>query len=76
MSNMQLTAVRYIQQLPESKLTSALDYLRYLCEQDHPLDAFDYLLAKKASEDTDTETISLDELLQELGISYAELQEV
>ena len=76
MSNMQAMAVRYIQQLPESKLVSAIDYLRYLCEQDYPLDDFDYALAKHAAEDTSTETISLDDLLQELGISHEELQAV
>ena len=30
MSNMQAVAVRYIQQLPESKLSSAINYIRYL----------------------------------------------
>jgi len=36
MTNMQVMAVRYIQQLPENKLNSAVDYLRYLCELDYP----------------------------------------
>jgi len=40
MSNMQVAAVRYIQQLPENKLHSAVDYLRYLCEQEFLLDDF------------------------------------
>lgn len=75
MSNMQDVAVRYIRQLPENKLSSAIDYLRYLCEQDYPLDDYDYALAKRADEDTSTEIITLDELLQDLGISYDELQE-
>ena len=44
MSNMQIAAVRYIQQLPEKKLSSAVDHLRYLYE----LDA----LARRADEDT------------------------
>ena len=69
MSNMQVMAVRYIQRLPESKLGRAVDYLRYLYEQDHPLDDFDYVLAKRADDDTTTETISFDELLQELKAS-------
>ena len=72
---MQVMAVRYIQQLPANKLNSAIDYLRYLCEQDYPLDDFDYALAKHADEDTSIETITFDELLQDLGISYEELQE-
>ena len=74
MSNMQVVAVRYIQQLSESKLNSAVDYLRYLCEQDYPLDDFDYVLAQNADNDKSTETITLDALLQDMGISYEELQ--
>ena len=75
MSNMQVMAVRYIQQLPENKLSSAVDYLRYLCEQDYPLDDFDYVLAQNADNDKSTETITFNELLQSMGISYEELQE-
>jgi len=67
-------AVRYIQQLPENKFSSAVDYLRYLCEQEHPLDDFDYLLARNADSDKSTETITFDELLHDMGISYEELQ--
>jgi hypothetical protein len=74
MSNMQAVAVRYIQQLPENKLSSAVDYLRYLCEQELPLDDFDYLLARNADNDKSTETVTLDALLQDMGISYEELQ--
>jgi len=72
---MQVMAVRYIQQLPESKLGSAIDYLRFLCEHNHPLDDFDYILAKQADMDTSTESTSLDDLLLDLGISYEEIQE-
>ena len=74
MSNMQVAAIRYIQQLPESKLNSAVDYLRYLCEHDYSLDDFDYVLARNADNDKSTETITLDALLQDMGISYEELQ--
>ena len=74
MSNMQIVAVRYIQQLPENKLSSAVDYLRYLCEQDYPLDDFDYVLAQNADNDKSTETITFNALLQDMGISYEELQ--
>ena len=74
MSDLQVTAIRYVQQLPENKLSSAIDYLRYLCEQSYPLDEFDYALAKRADEDTSAEIISFDELLQELGINNEELQ--
>jgi len=71
---MQVVAVRYIQQLPENKLSSAVDYLRYLCEQELPLDDFDYLLARNADDDKSTEATTLDALLQDMGISYEELQ--
>jgi len=74
MSSMQIIAVRYIQRLPENKLSSAVDYLRYLYEQDYPLDDFDYALAERADRDASTETITFDELLQDLGINYEELQ--
>ena len=75
MSDKQVMAVRYIRRLPREKLDSAVDYLRYLCEDGATLDEFDYALAKQADEDTSTETVSLDALLQDLGISYEELQE-
>ena len=75
MPNMQTVAVRYIHRLPENKLRSAIDYLRYLCEQDYPLDDYDYELSSRADKDTDTETIAFDELLLDLGITYGDLQE-
>ena len=75
MSNMQIEAIRYIKQLPESRLNSALEYLRFLCEQVHLPDDFDYALARQADEDTSEETIAFEVLLQDLGISYEELQE-
>ena len=74
MPNMQAIAVRYIKYLPENKLSSAVDYLRYLYEQDYPLDDFDYELAKRADLNTHTETVTFDELLEDLGISHEELQ--
>ena len=75
MSSMQIEAIHYIRQLPESRLSGVLEYLRFLCEQTHPLDDFDYALAKQADEDTSEETITFEALLQDLGITYEELQE-
>ena len=75
MSSMQIRAIRYIQRLPDNKLGSAVDYLRYLYEQGPYLDDFDYALAQRADEDTSSETVAFDDLLQDLGISYEELQE-
>jgi len=73
MSAMKIKAVRYIERLPESKLSSAVDYLRYLYEQEYPLDEHDYFLAEQADNDTSNETISFDELLIDLGINRDEL---
>ena len=75
MSNMQAAALHYIQRLSGEKLNSALDYLRYLCEQDHPLDEYDYELSRLADEDTSTETISFEQAMQQMGISYEDLQD-
>jgi hypothetical protein len=60
--------------LPENKLSSAVDYLRFLCEHDYPLDEFDYALAKQADNDKSTETITFDALMKDIGINYDELQ--
>jgi hypothetical protein len=68
-----MRAVEFIRALPEDKLPSAVDYLRYLSEQGDALDDFDYELAKMADEDTDGETVSFDMLLQEVGLTYADL---
>ena len=42
--------------------------------QDTPLDTFDYELAKRADNDTATETIAFDEIIDDLGIGCDELQ--
>ncbi|MDR0324512.1 MAG: hypothetical protein LBI19_00265 [Oscillospiraceae bacterium] len=73
MSAIRMKAVEFIRDLPEDKLSSAVDYLRYLSEQGDALDDFDYELAKMADEDTDGETVSFDALLQEVGLTYADL---
>ena len=73
MSYEQNEAVFYLKKLSDDKLSSALSYLRFLYEQDYPLDDFDYELAKRADNDTDTETITFDEVLTEAGLSYADL---
>ena len=75
MSGMQLTAIRYIEQLSDSKLCSAIGYLRYLCGEDYPLDDFDYELARRADMDLSEDAISFDELLDRLQISHEELQD-
>ena len=43
--------------------------------QKTPLDDFDYELAKRADENLDTETISMDDLLSEFGIDPKEIYE-
>jgi len=71
-------AIRYMKELPENKLASVLDYIRYIHssqEVDPPLDGFDYELAQKASERTKRETISFDEALKQVGMTYADIQD-
>ena len=68
MTKIQDEAVRYIMDLSTEKLYSAVDYLKFLSEQDAPLDEFDYQLAREADEDTDTETVTHEELCARYGI--------
>jgi len=66
-------AVFYIKKLSEDKLVNAISYLRFLYEQDYPLDDFDYELAKSADDDFDDETLTFDEVMKELGLTYDDL---
>ena len=43
-------------------------------EESYPLDDYDYQLAKEADEDTDTETVSFDDVLLACGLTYEDLQ--
>jgi len=73
----QTKAIQYIQKLSESRLNSALDYLRYLYEQDenYPLDEFDYELSRRADEAVDNETVSFDEVMLKSGLTYEDIQD-
>ena len=73
MSYNQNKAVFYLTKISDDKLSNAISYLRFLYEQDYPLDDFDYELAKCADNDTDTEIITFDEMLQEAGLTYDDL---
>ena len=67
--------IQYVNTLAEEKLEMALDYMKYLhWRKFTPLDEFDYELARRADESKDEETISFDELLEECGLTYADLQ--
>ena len=70
----QAKEIEYLLELPEDRLNSAFDYLSYLHGKQYPLDDYDYQLAKEADEDTDTETISFDEVLIKCGLTYDDLQ--
>ena len=74
--DMKNTAIKYIHGLSDNKLSSALDYLRYLYEQeqDYPLDDFDYELSKRADEAADTETISFEDVLHKSGLTFENIQ--
>jgi len=54
-------AIEMINEMPEEKLISACDFLRYLSGQPIPLDDYDYELARAADEDTDDTTVSMQE---------------
>jgi hypothetical protein len=75
MSALLQTTVFYARHLSEEKLRSASDYLRFLYEQDRPLDAFDYELAARADAEVDPETVSFDAVLKHLGLTDADLQD-
>ncbi|MCL2616467.1 MAG: hypothetical protein FWD96_02330 [Defluviitaleaceae bacterium] len=77
MIDTQTKAIQYIQKLSESRLNSALDYLRYLYEQDenYPLDEFDYELSRRADEAVDNETVSFDEVMLKSGLTYEDIQD-
>jgi hypothetical protein len=64
------TAVKYLHDLPEEKLYSAVDYLRFLAAQNYPLDDFDYELAKRADNDTSTETTPFGDAYRQLGSNF------
>ena len=75
MSALLESTVFYARHLPEDKLRNANDYLRFLYEQDRPLDAFDYELAAHADKDDDQETVSFDAVLNHLGLTNADVQD-
>jgi len=71
---LQTKSVEYLLKLAEDRLNSAFDYLCCLYAKQYPLDDYDYQLAREADEDTDTDTFSLDEVLQECGLTYEDIQ--
>ncbi|GHV15400.1 hypothetical protein AGMMS49938_13550 [Fibrobacterales bacterium] len=73
MENLLQTTQEYVRHLPKDKLQSAFDFVKFLYEQDMPLDDFDYELAKNADKSTDTATVSFDSALKKLGLKHADL---
>ena len=73
MSTTLTKAIYYLKDLSEEKLNSAADYIKFLHEQEHQLDTFDYELAKQADTHTDLETISFNEVLREVGLTHDEI---
>ena len=72
--------IKYVELIPEEKIGSVLDYVRYIyekgnvvVEEDYPLDDFDYELAKKAETYDKVDTIPLDDILHEYGLTYEDL---
>jgi hypothetical protein len=75
MSDLLQTTVFYARHLSEDRLRSATDFLRFLYEQDRPLDAFDYELAARADKESDRETVPFNTALNQLGLTDADLQD-
>ena len=75
MSALLKTTVFYAHHLSEDKLRNANDYLRFLYEQDRPLDEFDYDLAARADSGEDQDTVSFDAVLSHLKVTDAGLQD-
>jgi hypothetical protein len=73
MSAVQKEAHYYIERISGEKLGNAVSYLRYLYEQDCPLDDFDYELAKLADLDSDLETVTFDNLMNDVGLTHDNL---
>jgi len=73
MTVMQNEAAKFILVLPEDKLKSVVDYMRFLYERDAPLDDYDYELAKLADQDGSADAISFDALLKEVGLTHEDL---
>ncbi|HOM58971.1 MAG TPA: hypothetical protein PK770_03825 [Kiritimatiellia bacterium] len=73
-SDLLQATVFYARHLSEDRLKSASDYLRFLYEQDRPLDAFDYELAAGADNEADPETVPFEAALRQLGLTDADLQ--
>lgn len=57
----------------DKQFENVITYMKFIKAQPTPLDDFDYELARRADEDTCTETISLEELAESLGIDYESL---
>lgn len=73
----------YLSNLSEPYLQNAITYLQFLHKQSEdakyahntPLDAFDYHLAMMVEDDDCNDRFSFDEVLQELGLTYEDLQD-
>jgi hypothetical protein len=80
MSALRQSTLEYINKLPEDKLGSAFDFIKYLYEQDYqeqdsPLDEYDYELAKQADEEDDKTFVDFDELLKKFGFTREDLND-
>ncbi len=83
MEKEKVKAIWFLNKLTDERLTSALDYLRFLYDQeDHPLDDFDYELAKRADDNIAGRTMEeilssctpIEEVMEKCGLTYEDLQ--
>ena len=70
MTNVQSTAIKYIHGLSESKLHSALDYLRYLYEKEDVLNDFGSKLSRPVDKKANKKTTASEEVLYKAGLAY------
>jgi hypothetical protein len=75
--------IRRVNEFPVTKLLTVQNYVEYVAtgewdinkEYGIPLDGLDYELARAADEDRDDEEFDFGVLLEECGLTYADLQD-
>ena len=74
MTDMLTEGKEILESFSQEQLHNVVTYMRFIKTQPMPLDDFDYEMARRADEDTCTETFTFDEVLQEAGLTYEDLQ--
>lgn len=74
-------AIKYINDMSESKIYGLLDYIKYVHQkaEDYPLDDFDYELSRRADEaiaSGEIEFTDFDKILAKRGLTRESLDEI